>query len=1201
MDFTRDLRNEDHGNDTRRSFSRRVSFADRAHVRLFRKDHASDISGSQSSNQDDNGSDAPEVTPDPVINTNKENDYPGANLARRQSSVRMSVAFTENGEASMDVDSDYDPNSSPLPAGFLDEGSGIMDEEFDEGEFSGDDDDDMELTQAINAHAAVRRKSRVSFAPTSGEASQRRSSVIPRPPLAEVSVSPPEADESYGGEDQFSQEESSLSQDMSLSRDMSQDNSRSTGADSSSDHTQPMEFTIPLNKSLRQPEPPSDALRQLAAMTHSGDMPFERDEDEDGTYDFNAGHVSTGTDDMDLTDAQTRLMRARESLGLGNDDPPAEQEQEFDDDTFTSTEGDSAEMNGNETVNVTKLWRQSLGGGGDASSTMDLTTVQPTYPRHADEVMANLVPKQQSIASAPQPPGQAPVFHSSVFRAPSEEATDALQSSVLKQPPASNLPRSNVFELSPPNPTNSLASSSRSIEPRPQPVFTSPDSETATAPPKLPPPVKTMTASASPRKGGTAAFAPPVARPQPSAKRPLPSDIGSTEPSKSVHAKQAAIPAAAVRRPSFRGGLRRPSGYFAQRKSLGPSAAPADAAKSNSPKKKPGLGLGRASIGSVNELDPERSLVFERDQSRLTPSSPDQQEVHNTVEASQNTPRKSLASPLPMRPPPGYVPPLSASPSMSKRALEKQRWSPEAEVTGSTLDPVDQTERWRAGVPVDDELEEENNEPPISIEQFFAMTGVRFMDELAAPRRSTVFPSQLQGRRRSSLSETNIPLADYFAAMTVDVPQLELYSHVAKDLQAWIDHSKDIYQQAEEEAAKITPALFREYSQADEDVKEELLHQLKLIKSNNQATARSQWYDWRLRWVEQLQAAADSGFSNLQKDAESLENVISEAQDMLPAMRAEHAKLMQELQEEQAIADEIDNSDQDYLNELKNTISDQALALEAFRADVAETQAKHDRLQEKLDEIEAEKKEAMKAIEESKRLIDIQNNSTEAEAFKLKAELDALEQINLWRVAKVGPQLFDLVYASLFRVTVPCEKFSPIFPKIEITRTKVPPPRFRDHFPIFTDTTMRVAQQRARSMQNLGVKHVVQSLGDFWSACNQLRSQLTFLSIKFPLTIEPMSLNDDSDRISGVRAKAMVLLDSLESKVYIYFIWDSDVLARWPLSIASMKYDIKVAYGEADPKRLREAVRERISQATPNDHHACLLDACIEATLVYEQ
>jgi len=62
--------------------------------------------------------------------------------------------------------------------------------------------------------------------------------------------------------------------------------------------------------------------------------------------------------------------------------------------------------------------------------------------------------------------------------------------------------------------------------------------------------------------------------------------------------------------------------------------------------------------------------------------------------------------------------------------------------------------------------------------------------------------------------------------MSVDVPQLELYSHVAKDLQLWIEHSKEIYKQAEEEATKFTPALFREYSVADEEIKEELLVRL---------------------------------------------------------------------------------------------------------------------------------------------------------------------------------------------------------------------------------------------------------------------------------------------------------------------------------------------------------------------------------------
>lgn len=66
-------------------------------------------------------------------------------------------------------------------------------------------------------------------------------------------------------------------------------------------------------------------------------------------------------------------------------------------------------------------------------------------------------------------------------------------------------------------------------------------------------------------------------------------------------------------------------------------------------------------------------------------------------------------------------------------------------------------------------------------------------------------------------------MADYVIAMAIDAPQLELYSHVATDLQRWIEHSKEIYRQAEEEAAKVTPMLFREYSMADEQTQAELL------------------------------------------------------------------------------------------------------------------------------------------------------------------------------------------------------------------------------------------------------------------------------------------------------------------------------------------------------------------------------------------
>jgi kinetochore protein Spc7/SPC105 len=111
-------------------------------------------------------------------------------------------------------------------------------------------------------------------------------------------------------------------------------------------------------------------------------------------------------------------------------------------------------------------------------------------------------------------------------------------------------------------------------------------------------------------------------------------------------------------------------------------------------------------------------------------------------------------------------------------------------------------------------------QPPISIEQFFVMTKVKFMDELTAPRRST-HPSQQPIRQ--ARSPDDIPLSDYVTAMGMDVPQLILFSRVSKDLQAWVEKSKADFAQAEDEAAKITPELFTEYSRADEEGRAELL------------------------------------------------------------------------------------------------------------------------------------------------------------------------------------------------------------------------------------------------------------------------------------------------------------------------------------------------------------------------------------------
>jgi len=94
------------------------------------------------------------------------------------------------------------------------------------------------------------------------------------------------------------------------------------------------------------------------------------------------------------------------------------------------------------------------------------------------------------------------------------------------------------------------------------------------------------------------------------------------------------------------------------------------------------------------------------------------------------------------------------------------------------------------------------------------------MDELTAPRRST-HPSQQLTRQARNPSD--ILLSEYVTAMAIDIPQLVLYSRVSKDLEAWMEKSKIVFSQAEDEASKVTPELFVEFSRADEDGQAELL------------------------------------------------------------------------------------------------------------------------------------------------------------------------------------------------------------------------------------------------------------------------------------------------------------------------------------------------------------------------------------------
>ncbi|KAI0823087.1 Spc7 kinetochore protein-domain-containing protein [Trametes gibbosa] len=1238
MDFT-----QVHGQGPRKSLARRVSFAAHTHVRLFHKD--------TSDGNSKGGSPSP-TSPEPSVAfvtraENDENAIPGPSQPQRR----------------YDMD-----DTAQFPQDFLNQNRPGAGPSGEEDEFTEDEDDAIALN--------IQRKRRNSL----GSLQRRRSSIVTTNQHQSENM-PPHDDQT------IQEEEDSFQHDGEEEPTTSSAHTGSSFASEGSSG-EPMEFTIPVLQSMREPrepdpiwlhepyEPPppesdDDAVMIQPPLGQSGYFPQN--------YTLSAeGENEDGEADMDLTSAMSRLQQARHTQQRGDDSFSEEElprEQALADDTFSTDDSfgnESADLD-NRTINLTQ--RTSLG---TLESSMDMTDVQDGNVRVPVTSVAPIQPSPPTvpIAAVVQPePAQEPLGRSLMA---------SLGSGVFSAPPpgglGSSLFGSSVFSapgpapVFAPIPAPALEPEVQSDPPRtpskspgpatvPKPFnFSLPR---ASSPSKIPAP----SANSHQPHRGTAAFAPPSV--PKSHKRPafdLPdTDGGSPSPAKRpavgrLSAAHASSPdgdtTEATTQPAPGTNDSRRTSYFAQRKSLGASSA--EGVRGGGLRTRASMGgqpsqtaplvplirshsdpslNNRTEAAEGGSLYPDLTQLAsdahaQRSGSPVPVST--QGNAHNGNMAPDSTvfitagdspasvSQGIASSSQPTTMPPPAVPTRGRPVTHIEKPLGSQARiidvsmtvdvEPEAQIAEGS---VGVSQAWRDSVP--DEPLQDDDGPTISIEQFFQMTGIRFMDELTMPkpRRSTVLPGQLRprARRRSSSTtrdasnsmgpgaggedEEAIPLAEFAVALAVDMPRLDLYGAVARDLTAYIQECKKIYREAEEEAYKVTPSLFKEFAAVDEGEQAMLIHQLKLIKAHNMGTAKSQWYDWKLQWVEQLYESAAQGFINLESDATYLAGVIKDAQDILPALREEYAEVTRLLAQEQADIDEIENSDKDFLNELKATIAEQSTEIEAFRADVSEAKAKLERLDEKLAEIDLQKEEATAAISKAKHIIHIQKESTSVEVFRLKDELEALQDLHLWRAVTHTSVLVEFTYASKYHVSLSCTNFKPILAQAAITRTKQSKLKERDAFPRFTDLVMKTAASLVKqSDEKLDIKQVIERLGDFWSSCAQLRSQLAFLSIKYPLAVESLV---DEDGQSFLRATATAMFPRVAGKAFISFLWDRNTYSRWPLSVQGLKTDVKRAYGAIEPEAISNAILGRLSQVTPADSHGCLLDACIEATELYEQ
>lgn len=237
----------------------------------------------------------------------------------------------------------------------------------------------------------------------------------------------------------------------------------------SEDDRSHMDFTVPLGQSLRKPEPPPDEWHALRAVTHAG---ANDSISEDGETEAN-----------ELEDAISRLMVARDSLGLNADGLAGG------DNSFASTESDSFTQDpadfadADRTINITSMLRRASSSAftdpsqestsdyssnrtHDTDQQIRLPVVLP--PDNHPSLTHPDLPKPSSSASTRPPPvSQNPTSiqpFQPVFKLPTTETPKVTQfsaSGALKPRP---LQKQSVFSLQkPPAKPNAPATASIDI------------------------------------------------------------------------------------------------------------------------------------------------------------------------------------------------------------------------------------------------------------------------------------------------------------------------------------------------------------------------------------------------------------------------------------------------------------------------------------------------------------------------------------------------------------------------------------------------------------------------------------------------------------------------------------------------------------------------------------------------------------------
>ncbi|AET37984.1 kinetochore-microtubule binding complex subunit SPC105 Ecym_2237 [Eremothecium cymbalariae DBVPG len=188
-------------------------------------------------------------------------------------------------------------------------------------------------------------------------------------------------------------------------------------------------------------------------------------------------------------------------------------------------------------------------------------------------------------------------------------------------------------------------------------------------------------------------------------------------------------------------------------------------------------------------------------------------------------------------------------------------------------------------------LSKEEAIEPISLESFLDATGVSFLIDLQIIEKI----EKIEFRYTEDI--TKVSTAQIYNALYLQIPILEIYSFIVKELYRRIHDSQELFHEVQEQISNNSPPLlFRSYFESSDEVKKLMNEQIVLIKSFARMEAKKVWLEWRCQHLKGIKSVLEENLSLVQTEYAGVVKHLNEINDIKDRVKTIEQTLMRELQ-----------------------------------------------------------------------------------------------------------------------------------------------------------------------------------------------------------------------------------------------------------------------------------------------------------------